>query len=152
MRPNLRARIGEQVEINAGLQAEWQAARDAGRTGGPYTAWLDEEVTQAAAHWILGCVFIRFLEDNDFLDRPYFSGPDERLALARKRAEWEACWEKQRREDAIEANHATRMGDYFASFVIDEARGLGFIPDDLWMWKPTATGRDRGRWGRSRRA
>ncbi|MGH8569664.1 MAG: BREX-2 system adenine-specific DNA-methyltransferase PglX, partial [Gammaproteobacteria bacterium] len=84
---DLRIRIGEQAEINAGLQTEWQAARDAGRTAAAYAAWLDEEVTQAAAHWILGCVFVRFLEDNEFLDRPYLSGPTERLALARDRHE-----------------------------------------------------------------
>lgn len=84
---DLRIRIGEQAEINASLEIEWQAARDAGRTGGTYIAWLDEKVTQAAAHWILGCVFVRFLEDNDFLDRPYLSGPAEHLALARDRHE-----------------------------------------------------------------
>ncbi len=84
---DLRIRIGEQAELSASLEAEWQAARDAGRTGGAYSAWLDEELTQAAAHWILGCVFVRFLEGSDFLDRPYLSGPAERLALARDRHE-----------------------------------------------------------------
>jgi hypothetical protein len=32
--------------------------------------------------------------------------------------------------------HATRMGDYFASFVVDEARALGFTLADLRAWSP----------------
>jgi hypothetical protein len=34
--------------------------------------------------------------------------------------------------------HATRMGDYFESFVIDEARALGFTIADLRSWTPPA--------------
>lgn len=81
---DLRARIGEQASLSESLQAEWKDARDAGRTGVTYTEWLDDEITQAAIHWILGCVFLRFLEDNHFLERPYLAGSDQnRLALAR---------------------------------------------------------------------
>ncbi len=34
--------------------------------------------------------------------------------------------------------HATRMGDYFESFVFDEARALGFTIADLCSWTPPA--------------
>jgi hypothetical protein len=42
--------------------------------------------------------------------------------------------------------HATRMGDYFESFVVDEARALGFTLAELRSWTPPArptTGRSR---------
>ncbi|CAO3424898.1 BREX-2 system adenine-specific DNA-methyltransferase PglX [Azospirillum doebereinerae] len=73
--------------LDAELRADWQAARDAKRTAQAYTAWLDEEVTQAAVHWVLGCVFLRFVEDNGLVDRPWLSGPKERLEMARDRHE-----------------------------------------------------------------
>ena len=38
-----------------------------------------------------------------------------------------------------------RMGDYYRSFVTDEARALGFTLDDLRAWKPAATAAKRGR-------
>src|SRR3974390_1373033 len=85
---DLRARIDERPALSESLDAEWKSARDVGRTADTYTAWLDDEITQAAVHWILGCVFLRFLEDNHFLERPYLAGADqERLALARDRHE-----------------------------------------------------------------
>jgi hypothetical protein len=85
---DLRARISEQMALSESLEAEWRKARNAGRTGSTYTEWLDDEITQAAVHWILGCVFLRFLEDNHFLERPYLAGADqERLSLARDRHE-----------------------------------------------------------------
>jgi len=85
---DLHARIGGQVALSESLEGEWNTARNAGRTGVTYTEWLDDEITQAAVHWILGCVFLRFLEDNHFLERPYLAGPDqERIALARDRHE-----------------------------------------------------------------
>ena len=86
----LEADIREHVTgtpTEADLQAEWQASKDAGRTAQPFTTWLDDEVTQAAVHWVLGCVFLRFVEDNRLVERPWLSGPGERLELARDRHE-----------------------------------------------------------------
>jgi len=40
-------------------------------------AWRADEVTQAAAAWVLTCVFVRFLEDNALLDAPVLAGPVE---------------------------------------------------------------------------
>ncbi|WP_166802421.1 hypothetical protein, partial [Microvirga pakistanensis] len=42
-------------------------------------------VDQAAVHWILALVFLRFLEDNGLLDRPIVSGVGDRLELAQLR-------------------------------------------------------------------
>ena len=33
--------------------------------------------------WILGCVFVRFLEDNRLVDTAWLAGPNDRLQLAR---------------------------------------------------------------------
>jgi hypothetical protein len=40
-------------------------------------------VTQTAAAWVLGCVFVRFLEDNRLIDPPKIAGPGEQLRRAR---------------------------------------------------------------------
>ncbi len=86
---DLRQRIAEVAELKAGLQAEWQAARDAGRTAETFESWADQVITQAGVHWLLSCVFLRFIEDNELVERPWLGGPPEsgRLALARDRHE-----------------------------------------------------------------
>lgn len=86
---DLRARIAELPELDAALRAEWQAARDAERCAEAFESWVDQVITQAGVHWLLSCVFLRFIEDNQLVDRPWLSGtPDSgRLALARDRHE-----------------------------------------------------------------
>jgi hypothetical protein len=46
-------------------------------------------LTQAGVHWLLSCVFLRFIEDNELVDRPWIGGTPAsgRLALARDRHE-----------------------------------------------------------------
>ena len=86
---DLRQRIGEQPDIDASLRAEWQTARDAKRCAETFESWADQVITQAGVHWLLSCVFLRFIEDNQLVDRPWLSGTPEsgRLALARDRHE-----------------------------------------------------------------
>jgi len=86
---DLRQRIEEMPEFKASLQAEWQAARDAGRCAETFETWADQVITQAGVHWLLSCVFLRFIEDNQLVDRPWLSGTPAsgRLALARDRHE-----------------------------------------------------------------
>lgn len=68
-----------------GVHAEWREAFDLGRTRDTFETFLDGAFDQAVIHWILGCVFLRFLEDNHLVDRPFLSGPGERLELAKER-------------------------------------------------------------------
>jgi hypothetical protein len=77
----------EVPELRAQLQAEWQAARDAERTAETFESWAEQVITQAGVHWLLSCVFLRFIEDNELVDRPWISGTPQsgRLALARDR-------------------------------------------------------------------
>jgi len=86
---DLRQRIAELPELRAGLQAEWQAARDADRCAETFESWAEQVLTQAGVHWLLSCVFIRFIEDNGLVDRPWLAGTPQsgRLALARDRHE-----------------------------------------------------------------
>jgi hypothetical protein len=79
---DLRVRAAELPEVDAALQAQHREAVEAKRTGTPFKEWREEIVTQVGVAWILGCVFIRFLEDNAFLDAPFLSGPGDRRALA----------------------------------------------------------------------
>ncbi len=69
-----REHIDSQPDLEAGLRAEWQQARDSGRVGSSYHDWRDEEITQAAVHWVLACVYLRFIEDNGLCERPWLSG------------------------------------------------------------------------------
>lgn len=77
----------EVPELRAQLQAEWQAARDAERTAETFESWAEQVITQAGVHWLLSCVFLRFIEDNGLVDRPWIGGTPQsgRLALARDR-------------------------------------------------------------------
>jgi len=63
--------------------ADYRAAKDAGRTGEAFEARREGILIQAGVAWILGCVFVRFLEDEtgdlvqDFTDaerNPRFVG------------------------------------------------------------------------------
>ena len=90
---DLRQRIEELPALKADLQAEWQAARDAERTAETFASWADQRITQAGVHWLLACVFLRFIEDNELVERPWLAGTPGsgstggRLALARDRHE-----------------------------------------------------------------
>ena len=45
------------------------------RNGRRQTGGLaDDAITQAAAAWVLSCVFVRFLEDNQLIEPPKIAG------------------------------------------------------------------------------
>lgn len=70
-------------EIGARLRAEYDRARAAKRTAATFEEWRTDRITQAAVAWVLSCVFVRFLEDNDLITPPRIAGPGDRLATAR---------------------------------------------------------------------
>lgn len=86
---DLRQRIEEIPALKTSLQAEWRAARDADRCAEPFETWADQVFTQAGVHWLLSCVFLRFIEDNQLVDRPWLGGTPAsgRLTLVRDRHE-----------------------------------------------------------------
>lgn len=80
---DLRERATEVPELDARLREDHRLAREAGRTADAFEEWREEPITQAAAAWILGCVFVRFMEDNGLVETPRLSGPGDRRTLAR---------------------------------------------------------------------
>ncbi len=84
---DLLQRIEELPELKTSLEAEWKAATAADRCAEPFETWVDQVITQSGVHWLLSCVFLRFMEDNQLVERPWLGGtPDSgRLALARDR-------------------------------------------------------------------
>jgi hypothetical protein len=86
---DLRQRIAEDHALRADLTAEWDAARVADRTAETFESWADAVITQAGVHWLLSGVFLRFIEDNGLVARPWLAGPPQtdRLTLARDRHE-----------------------------------------------------------------
>jgi hypothetical protein len=75
---DLRQRCREVPELDASLKADWQKAKDNKRTAEAYEIWRDGQLTQSSVGWVLGCVFVRFLEDNQLLDRPWIAGGGDR--------------------------------------------------------------------------
>ena len=57
------------------LRTQFKSAQDAQRTALTYETWRDEFLTQVAVAWVLGCVFVRFMEDNGLIDEAWLSGP-----------------------------------------------------------------------------
>ncbi|WP_176946745.1 BREX-2 system adenine-specific DNA-methyltransferase PglX [Lentzea fradiae] len=84
---DLRIRSDEVEEFAKALRAEYDEAFEARRTAATYGAWRDERVTQVAAAWVLGTVFVRFCEDNGLIEWPFLAGPGERLVDAEERHE-----------------------------------------------------------------
>nr|WP_240691415.1 BREX-2 system adenine-specific DNA-methyltransferase PglX [Amycolatopsis nivea] len=84
---DLRERAGEEPEFATALRTEYDDAFDKKRTAATYESWLDARVTQVAAAWVLGTVFVRFCEDNGLIERPFISGPGERLRDAEEHHE-----------------------------------------------------------------
>ncbi|MBA4159773.1 MAG: BREX-2 system adenine-specific DNA-methyltransferase PglX, partial [Gemmatimonadetes bacterium] len=48
------------------------------RIGDAFEVWREEQLTQAAVHWVLACVFVRFIEDNGLIEEPLLAGPGAR--------------------------------------------------------------------------
>jgi hypothetical protein len=82
---DLRERTGTEPAMAERLQKEYRSAREAGRTGESFETWREGVLTQAAVAWILGCVFVRFMEDNGLVDDPLISGPGEKRGRAADR-------------------------------------------------------------------
>lgn len=80
---DLRKQIGELPDLKARVEAEYKAAREAGRTADTFGTWRDHQVTQSAVAWLLACTFVRFAEDNGLLPTPRLSGPGDALRRAR---------------------------------------------------------------------
>src|SRR5262249_50446959 len=80
---DMRTRCEADADVDKPLRIEYETAKSKGRTALTYGAWSDEELTQIAVAWVLACVFVRFLEDNELIETPYLAGPGSRLQRAK---------------------------------------------------------------------
>jgi hypothetical protein len=84
--PSLRKRAAAESSIDQALRAVHRAAKEARRTGFAFEVWLDDYLTQVGVAWVLGCVFVRFMEDNGLVDAkdnfPRIAGPGPALRQA----------------------------------------------------------------------
>ncbi|QEG24769.1 BREX-2 system adenine-specific DNA-methyltransferase PglX [Mariniblastus fucicola] len=78
-----RSESDEVPEVVQALADEYDKAKQAERTALSFEDWRNDFITQMAAAWVLSCVFVRFLEDNQLLEHPQISGPGDRLQWAR---------------------------------------------------------------------
>jgi len=79
---DLRRLTGSDPETAAVVDAEYAGARAAGRTALAKAEWAEGLDAQVAVAWVLGCVFVRFCEDNGLVPDPLLAGPGGRRAIA----------------------------------------------------------------------
>lgn len=81
---DLRERCEENADVDARVRREYEQAKEAKRTAQLYKIWRDEWITQVAVAWVLGVVFVRFIEDNELIATPFIAGPSDRLDFAKE--------------------------------------------------------------------
>ena len=80
---DLLARSTASAEIDAGLREAYTQIEKGGRTADAFEVWREDYLDQVAVAWVLGCVFVRFMEDNHLIDECWLAGEGNR----RKQAE-----------------------------------------------------------------
>lgn len=109
----IRDRAADEATVDTALRSEHTEARRRGRTAAAFEAWRDEQVTQAAVAWVLGCVFVRFGEDNGLIDEPRLAGAGDAMRRAR---------------DAQTAYFQTNPHDSDRDYLLDTFRQAAKLP------------------------
>src|SRR4051812_13527832 len=135
MEDSIRARAVETPDVAEHLEREHHRAVVAERTAMALEDWTDGEITQAAVAWVLGCVFVRYLEDNGLIDQALISGPGGRraAALGHREEHFRAHPEHSDRE-YLEACFRTVAAFPAVAPMYDERH------NPLWRLSPTADG------------
>jgi len=129
---DLHRQVDTVPEIGDALRSEYQRAFDAERTGWTFTEWADDRLTQVAVGWLLGCVFVRYCEDNGLIDDSMVGGVGDAAALARAA-----------QQDYFRANptHSDREYLQHVFRTASALRGLdGILGEDrspLWLTNPS---------------
>jgi hypothetical protein len=79
---DLLARSSSDAKIDAGLRDAFHQIERGGRTAQAFEVWLEDYLDQVAVAWVLACVFVRFMEDNQLIDECWLAGERERRRLA----------------------------------------------------------------------
>ncbi|MFI6824076.1 BREX-2 system adenine-specific DNA-methyltransferase PglX [Micromonospora sp. NPDC050187] len=80
---DLRGQVYRDSELESSLEKEHGAATEAKRTAGTFETWLEDILDQAAVAWVLGCVFVRFCEDNNLVEPLWIGGPEPSAPVER---------------------------------------------------------------------
>ncbi|WP_320065114.1 BREX-2 system adenine-specific DNA-methyltransferase PglX [Micromonospora sp. RTGN7] len=80
---DLRGVVARDSELESSLTKEHAQAKDARRTAGTFETWLEDVLDQAAVAWVLGCVFVRFCEDNELVEPLWIGGPEPTAPVER---------------------------------------------------------------------
>ncbi|MBB5828269.1 BREX-2 system adenine-specific DNA-methyltransferase PglX [Micromonospora carbonacea] len=80
---DLRTVVAGDSELESSLRKEHGQAKDARRTAGTFETWLEDVLDQAAVAWVLGCVFVRFCEDNALVEPLWIGGPEPTAPVER---------------------------------------------------------------------
>ncbi|MEU1396972.1 BREX-2 system adenine-specific DNA-methyltransferase PglX [Micromonospora zamorensis] len=80
---DLRGQVARDSELESSLRKEHGQATDARRTAGTFETWLEDVLDQAAVAWVLGCVFVRFCEDNALVEPLWIGGPEPAAPVER---------------------------------------------------------------------
>jgi hypothetical protein len=80
---DLRWQVAEDAALRKRLGEEFAGAEHARRVTGGFDAWLAGALDQAAVAWVLGCVFVRFCEDNRLVEPLWLGGPEAQAPVQR---------------------------------------------------------------------
>jgi hypothetical protein len=140
LKADLLDRLREHPEIDADLRVRAYAPVErGGRTAQAYEVWRDDYLEQVAVAWILACVFVRYMEDNDLIAGTYLAGttPDQR----------------RQADDAHTAYFQAHPRDSDREYLLDVFRRVGSIPaardlfaegkTPLWAVGPSGDGAAR---------
>lgn len=74
---------GSKTPANAAkLQDEYKQYHDGGRISQSFEEWREDYVEQVAVAWVIACIFVRFIEDNELINEGYIAGEGDRGKLA----------------------------------------------------------------------
>ena len=110
---DLLRRVGDNSDINDGLENAFGQYKKGGRTAQAYEVWLEDYLDQVAVAWVLSCVFVRFMEDNNLIDECYLAGEDHR---------------RNRAEDNLNLFFRENPNDEYRDYFLHVFRHLGNIP------------------------
>ena len=113
LKADLLERSREVPEVEDGLRAAHRAIAGGGRTAQAFEDWRDDYLEQVAVAWVLACVFVRYMEDNDLIAETYLAGTGDRRRQA---------------EDAHEGYFRAHPRDSDRDYLLDVFRRVGSIP------------------------
>jgi hypothetical protein len=79
---DLLVRSAGDAKIDDGLREAFHQIEKGGRTAQAFEVWREDYLDQVAVAWVLACVFVRFLEDNQLIDECWLASESPRRKLA----------------------------------------------------------------------